>query len=259
MTTETTEQGAPEGEAVTAPGNELVAPDTGKEQPAEEANQHEVDMDDDNVPVGIKRKFAKLTAQKYEARRQAEERAAEAERHRAEAEALKATIAALKEQSNEPVTVAGQPVIPSTEADIEKKAKEIVEARQFNAKADEVYEAGKKKFPDFDDSVSVLRNVGVMNKPFLDAVFEVGPAPEILHYLGTHPDEADRLRGLNPVKLGVEMAKLASNVTKPKPVSAAPAPIVTVDGTAKAEVDPEKMTTEERIAWRRSERAKRRA
>lgn len=252
------QQSAPTGEAVTKPEPEnALTP--GAEHPSTEAVASEgAEEQEETLSPGLQKRFAKLTAQKYEARRQAEEATQATASAKAEADALKATIAALKEQSNGTHVVAGQPVIPSSDSDIEKKAREIVDARQFNAKADETYEAGKKKFADFEDSVSVLRNVGVMNKPFLDAVFEVGAAPEILHYLGTHPDEADRLRGLSPVKLGVEMAKLSSSVSKPKPVSAAPAPIVTVDGTAKGSVDPEKMTTEQRIAWRRSERAKRR-
>jgi hypothetical protein len=127
-----------------------------------------------------------------------------------------------------------------TQAEVREEARRLAAAETFNAQADAAYEAGKAKFTDFDDAVATLRDVGAMTQPLVEAALATGEAPAVLHYLGNDPDEAARITALNPVRMGVELAKIAGKLAaapKPRTVSAAPPPIRTVGGTAKPEID----------------------
>jgi hypothetical protein len=273
MTDETTgQQAGPEGEAVSTPEATTTAPTPGTEQTEQNANATENALVEENsegeedLPPGLKKRFAKLTAQKYESRRAAEEAAEREAAAKREADELRTRLAALEKaapadpaQGEAPkpaATPAQQP--GNAESLVRSEAEKLVREQQFTAACNAAYEKGKTAHADFDDAVGVLRNVGVMTQPFIEAALETGMAPEILYHLGQNPDAADRLRSLSPVKLGVEMAKLSTSLAKPKPVSAAPAPIKPVDSSARPVVDLENAPMSDFSRIRAEQRATRR-
>ena len=78
-----------------------------------------------------------------------------------------------------------------------------------------------------------------MTAQLAEAAFETGSAPEVLHHLGQDTEEASRIAALPPLKMAVEVAKLAGRLSAPKstPISKAPAPVKPVNGSVKATVD----------------------
>jgi hypothetical protein len=111
---------------------------------------------------------------------------------------------------------------------------------------------------DFDDVISQP----VFTPAMQQAIFESELGAEVAYYLGTHEDEALRIAQLPPLRAVKEIAKLeikleAPAAPVPKKVSAAPAPIVPLKGGGPAVVDPSRMTTEEWMAWDKSQRLER--
>lgn len=76
---------------------------------------------------------------------------------------------------------------------------------------------------------------------------------QIADHLGSNLAELDRISGLPPALQGYELAKLEQSIkSTPKQIRTtnAPAPIPTLAGRAKIDVDPTKMSTEEWMKWR---------
>lgn len=147
-----------------------------------------------------------------------------------------------------------------TEKDIDAMADAKASAREFNAQANTAYEAGKAKYDDFDDAIGTLRDVGAMTQPLVEAALATGEAPAVLHYLGNDPDEAARISSLSAVRMGVELAKIATKLSTPKnpKISSAPAPINPLGGTTKPEIDitDPKLSMAEYVARRAQQGAK---
>lgn len=112
---------------------------------------------------------------------------------------------------------------------------QATQARQklISAWEDKV-EAAEDKYDDWDSIVGKIEP----NSPFTAAIMEADNGPDIAHYLGKHPKEAQRIVALPPLsqirEIGKLEAKLLSAPAKPKAASAAPAPITPVSGTAQA-------------------------
>ena len=86
----------------------------------------------------------------------------------------------------------------------------------------------------------------------LQAMLDTGAAPKLIATLGEDPNEAARIMGLSPTKMGVELGKLAfRNV---EDVSAAPKPITPVSGVGRTHVaisaeDPERSDSIDMRVW----------
>lgn len=93
-----------------------------------------------------------------------------------------------------------------------------------------------------------------VSKTMADAINSSENGPQVLYWLGKHPEEAQRIAALdNPVAVGREIGKVEVRVTLPEPrnKTSAPPPIAPIDsGGGTASPDPEKMTTDEWLAWR---------
>ena len=126
-----------------------------------------------------------------------------------------------------------------TQAEVQAEAQRIAAASAFNQQANAVYEAGKEKFGDWQESVDSLNALGLMTAQLAEAAFETGSAPDVIYHLGQDTDEASRIASLPPLKMAVEVAKLAGRLSAPKsgPISRAPAPVKPVNGSVKATVD----------------------
>ena len=103
----------------------------------------------------------------------------------------------------------------------------------------------------------------VINRPVFtpemrDALWESEQGPQLAYYLGTHQAEAMRLGELPARQMLRELGKLEAKLgaapaaPSPRTVSGAPEPIEPVRGATATTKDPEKMSTEEFMAWDRA-------
>jgi hypothetical protein len=106
----------------------------------------------------------------------------------------------------------------------------------------------KTRYADFEKVVSsaqITQDVALM-------VMESDRGPDVAYFLGANPDVARRLSQLPAVQAARELGRIeAGLVTRmPKMQSAAPDPISPVRASARASVDPAKMSAQEYQAWR---------
>lgn len=113
----------------------------------------------------------------------------------------------------------------------------------------------REQHADFDEVV----NRPVFTPEMRAALFESELGPALAYHLGTNQAEALRIGNLPPAQLYREMGKLEAKLAAaapaapaPRTVSGAPEPITPVRGATPSTRDPEKMTTEEFMAWDRA-------
>ncbi len=120
-----------------------------------------------------------------------------------------------------------------TEADIDAKAAALVAQQQFNERCAQVAKTGHEVFGQdkFQGRVEAIlqtfdradpQQMGAYHR-LLEAAMDTGKGHEILYALGGNQNEAARLMELSPVKLGLEVAKLAAAAEQP--LTGAPKPI----------------------------------
>jgi hypothetical protein len=102
---------------------------------------------------------------------------------------------------------------------VEQAAQELLAEREFVKRAGEIATKGRTEFPDFDDTLRVLNEVGEMKKETLDVILESDIGHKILKYLGDNPDEASELLA-KPFKsqaraIGLLEARLEKAAEKP--------------------------------------------
>lgn len=158
-------------------------------------------------------------------------------------EAYKALLAGQRKPEGEAATPA-----PTTAAPADFKEAVAVEARRiaaedrFTADCNSIFEAGEKAHgEEFKEAVTNLNLLGLMNGDLVEAALATDAPADVIHYLGTDPDEAARITALPPIRMAAELVKLSSKIagqTKPAAeFSRAPAPIRPIGGTVKPEVD----------------------
>jgi hypothetical protein len=236
---ETIEPAAPEGVAAPPPAqDEAPQPGTEQENQAAKPEGEGEQKDQPKRKPWFQERIDDLVREKWDERRRAE--AAEAE------------LATIRQgQSLQQPAQDGQK-LPLTAADIDRLANEraahIAAEQRFNADCNKVYNEGKAAHADFDEAVQGLSMLAP-RREFFEAVTELPDAANVYYHLGKNLDEAARILRLPPVKMAVELAKLSSGA-KPKPVSRAPAPIQPVNGAARGEPDPDKMSIGDWVKWR---------
>lgn len=158
----------------------------------------------------------------------------------------------------------------------QRTAKMEAEAKRLEEEKQEFLDRGRSKYDDFSDKCEVD------SLPITVVMFEAAKRAEngedVIYFLGNHPSEAKRIAKLNPIAQPMEIALLSAKIEAAKepaksvatganganaatakpvaPVSKAPAPIAgrTVGAKNDVKKDPEKMSTEEYVAWVRSGR-----
>ncbi len=244
-------QGASQGEPAPTPAPETPAPQSGTEPAADQSPTpaETPEQPPEKRTPWFQTRIDQLTREKHEARR--------------EAEALRQALLLRNPAPQDPAQQPTQQPQAANPADIDRiaeaKAAELVRTQQFNAACNAAYDEGVKAFPDFRDALDTLNMVAPLpSRPdVVEAAIATGKGAQVLYELGKDPDTAAHILSLPPIPMAVELAKLASKPAAPKPVSNAPAPIKPVDGAARAEPDPDKMTTKEWMEWRAKQRAKR--
>lgn len=128
---------------------------------------------------------------------------------------------------------------------VERRAAQLTATNAYNSKANEIYQAGLKEYPDFEVKLTGLRELGGVSPELVEAAVEVGDPQKIIYYLSKNLDEAERIVSMKPHQMGAALgriaAKLAAQVTPPKAVSKVPAPIKPIAGKGKAEQNDETM------------------
>jgi len=132
------------------------------------------------------------------------------------------------------------------EVDPYKLAREIATIEKVNDKANAIAKDGHKRFPDFTEALSALREEAgdLFDKrglptPVGEAILEADDPAALIQFLGANDDVAAELQGLSPTALGRKIARIEARMNeapKPKPVSKASDPINPIRGTANATV-----------------------
>lgn len=181
------------------------------------------------------------------------------------------------ERSGKPIVTAAEPKpddFATTEEYVKAAAKweakqEIQRAREIEAhetrtrqatqaheealtRFEPLVEKARVKYEDFDEVTSAPL-YGPQTQQLL---YQSPQGAEIAYYLGTHPQEADKMNRMSLVEAARTIVKLESRFDAPQPksVSSAPPPITPVTGNVPTAKDPDKMTTAEWMAWNKQQR-----
>jgi len=173
----------------------------------------------------------------------------------------------------------GQPPYnPQQPQDIQRQineaAAQLAATQEFNRRCNEVAEAGRKVYGNFDQRVQRLvglvdgndpQQVGQYNN-FLSAAMETGAATRLIYDLGGDLNEASRIMALDPMRMAVELTRLAARATTTDPTGA-PRPIQPITTGAQGQRaalqpdnpdDADTLSTEEWMARREEQVASRR-
>lgn len=132
-------------------------------------------------------------------------------------------------------TAAPAPGTPEFDRLVDERATQKAAQARFTADCNAIFDDGIAKHGDtFKESLANLNVLGLMNEQVVDAALATGAAADILNFLGSDVDEAARITALPPVRMAVELTKVAAKLVEPKPqgqqISRAPAPIAPIGG-----------------------------
>lgn len=220
--------------------NTAIQPEQTQETPQTPANAETDEQKEekarDEKGRFVQKRINELTREKHEARRQAEQTRQELEQLRAEMNRLR------------------QPAAPDPQTDFpgyvrhlaSEEARQLVEqersqwqqhqqqqhyqslAQKFQAQED----AYSAEHPDYSEAVDAFASVAGVNPELGEVLATSDHGPAVVHYLGTHLDEAAKIAGL-PVHLAAAaIARIEARVSvqKPKPVTNAPTPPPVLSG-----------------------------
>jgi hypothetical protein len=139
----------------------------------------------------FQKRIDRLTKEKHEAKRMADELRAELERVR---------------QGG-----ASDDAKPTYRAeDVELMAEKLADTKLFNQKCNDIAEQGFATYKDFRPALENLTDTfGQLERPFLEAVIESGAPVEVLRALGKDLQRAEKIMGLAPLKQAAALAKFA--------------------------------------------------
>lgn len=189
----------------------------------------------EKVPRGVQKRIGELTR----ARRDEERLRKQAEKERDEWR--QAALKEGKEEKGEPAEETGKKPTPDDYDDyedynealaewlVERKTTEILATvdkkrkKDDETKAQEVHnkeiqnklDKGREKYEDFDEVA--LNEAIPCSDSMAQAVFDSDITDDVLYYLGTHADEADRISQLSPIAAAREIGKIEAFLTNPKP------------------------------------------
>lgn len=165
-------------------------------------------------------------------------------------EALAASAKPGASAPTDPAAAAAKPALSEAElqARVEERAQALAASKAFNDACNAVATQGREAYgeAEFNGRVAELVKLRDVNDPtsvanynsFLAAAIETGQAPKLIDMLGRDLNEAARVLALPPVRMGIELARLAER--DPEEISKAPKPIKPVGARSAAhtEIDP---------------------
>lgn len=146
-----------------------------------------------------------------------------------------------------------------------RMVREQQEQGTMNSRIQAINEAGAKEFgDDFEKSVQNLQMAGVGGHEFLKVLTSLGDgAHKLVTFLGKteNLNDAMRVATMDPVQMGIELAKMQPKAAKAfsKQISKAPPPASTIDGGGGGGGgEPDPSDTAAWMKWRSSSRKSRR-
>lgn len=136
------------------------------------------------------------------------------------------------------------------EAEIQRRAAELVQMQDFNRRANEVWETGQRELPNFQESVRSLQQMagGELPVAFVTAVLELDAPAKVLDALAKNQDLAYQvIHEPNLVKQTAALAKFERKLGEAKPsvqVSKAPPPVIPQAGGRVAAPTPSEYDTD---------------
>ncbi|SAK19225.1 hypothetical protein UA17_01765 [Burkholderia multivorans] len=193
----------------------------------------------------VPKRISEITA----ARRAAEERAAAAEAELARLRAAGTVDPATPQPTNP------QDIQRLVDAAAERLANERLGQQELVRTLSQIEQTGKKEFgADYDAAVANLQMAGVGGHDFLRAIAAVPNPEKVLIWLGKNENvgEAIRIASLDPLQMGIELAKTSGAAAKAlsKQISKVPPPIQPVDGASRSDNVEPAVGTPEWFKWR---------
>ena len=136
--------------------------------------------------------------------------------------------------------------------EVARRAREA--SSEFLERVDEV----KPSVPDYDEVINeFVADGGRFAQHIIEEVRDSDVGPMLAYYLAKNPELVSELNSLPPRDAAREIGRLEARVSMPKPKkqTQAPAPLVQPKGGASAPKDPQKMSMEEYMAWRKGQSA----
>ncbi len=138
-----------------------------------------------------------------------------------------------------------------TDADNRKTEAQQSQQQAMQARISE----GREKYDDFN--AVALGNHWRPSQEMVMAIGDSDVGADLAYYLGSNPDEAAAIVEMNPISamraMGRLEAKLEANPVQTAEKSNAPSPIRPVSKTTQVANDPEKMSVDEWMKWRRKQ------
>ena len=114
------------------------------------------------------------------------------------------------------------------DAEVERRATQKSEVKEFNASCDAAYKVGKEAHTDFDSALTNFQKLGGLPIDTAQMILETDNPAEVFYALGKDLDKAQEIFDLPPVKRAAALVKFGAKLETPaktKKISDAPEPI----------------------------------
>ena len=236
-----------------------VSPDAETQNPAPEAVEPEITAPEVEATEeqGDPHDDAEKALKRLQ--RRIDKRTADVYRERAEKEQLARRVAELESRSQEGQKPEQKPNQVFSEEQIRAQAREIARIERFNEQCNAIVEKGKK-LSGFDDAlVAVVAEVGPLidqrggPTPLMTVLLESEKPHELLHWLGTNPEQAAELADLSPTQMARRIDRIERDMAAKPKTSSAPKPLTPVKPQASSGAPSDSDSTED---WMRKEAAR---
>lgn len=137
------------------------------------------------------------------------------------------------------------PGSPEFKKAVRDEAVQIAASEAAKARTDKLLKTGNTEYKDFTDRCNVVASLGAGDRSdFMQIVTDpdvIVDGSKVIALLAENPDEAARILALPTVQMTAALVKFEGENSKapaPKPISAAPAPIKTIDGQSRGNDEP---------------------
>lgn len=188
---------------------------------------------------GLEERFRKLTGERNEARHRAEyfERLATGTAQNPADDAAKPTAEQFEDYGEFVEALTDWKVAQTTKTLAQDAAKGVVQ-HERQANYQERLVETKATIKDFDEVMGKAADMQIADY-VAEAVQDSERGPEIFYHLAQHPEVADRLNGLSPLKAAMEIGRIEAQLSTPvvKRTSQAPVPITPITPGSNASVN----------------------
>lgn len=239
-------------------------PNTPEQAPEQDTQADTAEQPEEHrVPKGVQKRIDRLTRERY--RLQGE---LEAMRRQAQPEA-KPTQAAEGAPTPEQFSSYEGYLEAKAEWKAEQKVAEVLgrqaeTTKRQSAQAEQAtlqraweskVDAALEVYDDFEE-VALAHDVPI-SVTMMEAILRTDKAADVAYYLGKNRAEAKKIERMDPFSQAVAIGRIEATLARPAPkkATAAPPPISPVGARTSVSKDPDRMSTNEWLAWRREQLA----